>query len=157
ETSMSEPKEECREPAPVWTIETGHGPVVAAAIHDGHDLREELQERIALTSSQRLREEDPWTAEWTRVAPTRIVVRPSGFEMDVNRPRASCVYRTPDQAWGLDVWRAPLPADLVERSYAEYDGFYAHVRAVLDRVIERHGWVLVLDLHSYNHRRRGPD
>jgi N-formylglutamate amidohydrolase len=46
---------------------------------------------------------------------------------------------------------------VLERSYAEYDAFYAHVRELLDRVERAHGRFVVFDLHSYNHRRGGPD
>jgi N-formylglutamate amidohydrolase len=154
---MEQSQEEGLEPAPAWSIETGPGAIVAAAIHSGHDLRMEVARGMALSPTERLREEDPWTSEWTRIAPTRIVVRRSRFEVDLNRPREGSVYRTPEEAWGLNVWTEPPAADLLERSYAEYDGFYAHVRRVLDAVIARHGWVLVFDLHSYNHRRGGPD
>jgi hypothetical protein len=79
----------------------------------------------------------------------------SRFEVDLNRPRAQAVYRVPDDAWGLDVWREPLPDDVVARSLARYDAFHAAVGALLDTVHERHGPFAVLDLHSYNHRRDG--
>src|SRR5687768_7825373 len=85
----------------MWTITPGDGPIVATAIHDGHELRSDLAALCALTSAERLREEDPFTAAWTTVAPTRVVVHRSRFEVDMNRPRAGSVYRTPEEAWGL--------------------------------------------------------
>jgi hypothetical protein len=43
---------------PMFQIERGDGPLVAAAIHDGHAVRPELNEWLALDDGQRLREED---------------------------------------------------------------------------------------------------
>lgn len=131
-------------------------PIAAAAIHDGHVLRPDVASAIALDSDERLREEDPFTALWTRVVPTRLVGLRSRFEVDLNRPREKAVYRVPDDAWGLNIWREP-PADaLVERSLAQYDAFYAEAGLALSELRERWGRFVVLDLHSYNHRRDGP-
>jgi N-formylglutamate amidohydrolase len=131
-------------------------PLVAAAIHAGHAVRAEIAGRLALDEEQRLREEDPFTDRWTAVAPSRLIGTVSRFEVDLNRPRDQAVYRTPDDAWGLEVWRAPLPENAVECSLERYDAFYAAAGALLDAVHERFGRFAVLDLHSYNHRRAGP-
>jgi N-formylglutamate amidohydrolase len=141
---------------PAWRVTTGPGPLVATAIHAGHALRPELVARCALTSAERLREEDPFTDGWTRIAPAWVVVHRSRFEVDMNRPRDASVYRTPEEAWGLTVWRQPLPAAALERSWALHDAFYADVRRMLDAVASAHDRFIVLDLHSYNHRRGGP-
>jgi len=140
-----------------WYVELGHGPLIATAIHDGHDLRAELHEWLALDEAGRLREEDPWTGRWTAVAPTRVIARQSRFEVDFNRPREKAVYRAPDDAWGLNVWNRPLTTECVERSLAVYDAFYSEVRGLLERIVSRYRRVVIFDLHSYNHRRQGPD
>lgn len=127
------------------------------AIHDGHAVRPEVAELLALDEPERLREEDPFTGEWTVVAPIQLVGLRSRFEVDLNRPREGAVYVTPDQAWGLDVWKRPLPQEVVSRSLAEYDAFYSGLRALLDELVERHRKLVVYDLHSYNHRRNGPE
>jgi N-formylglutamate amidohydrolase len=142
---------------PIWRLELGDGPLVAAAIHSGHAVRRELVDLLALDEPQRHYEEDPWTDAWTSIAPTRIVVYRSRFEMDLNRPREKAVYREPEDAWGLRVWKTRPPADRVERSLGQYDAFYRHVGFLLERLVERHGRLAVFDLHSYNHRRSGPD
>ena len=72
--------------AAIWKTVEGEGPIIASAIHDGHDVRPEVASLLALDDAQRLREEDPHTAGWTRVAPTRIVGLVSRFEVDLNRP-----------------------------------------------------------------------
>ena len=139
-----------------WYLERGHGPLVAAAIHDGHDVREELVERLALSEADRLREEDPFTAGWTAVAPTRLVALHSRFEVDFNRPRKAAVYIRPDDAWGLNVWKEPPSQECMERSLAVHDAFYQEVRGLLERMVRRYHRVVVLDLHTYNHIRSGP-
>jgi hypothetical protein len=133
------------------------GPLVAVAQHSGHDVRDEVAPLLAIDDAQRLREEDPFTETWTSVAPVRIVVHRSRFEVDMNRPREEAVYQRPEHAWGLSVWRAsPPPSEVVRRSLDQYDAFYAEVRQTLDELARLYGRVLVLDLHSYNHRRPGP-
>jgi N-formylglutamate amidohydrolase len=140
-----------------WTIERGSGPIVAAAIHDGHDLRPDVAVRVALSDEERRREEDPFTARWTGIAPHRVTVHRSRFEVDMNRPRDQAVYLLPEQAWGLRVWKSPLPAQLLEQSLEDYDAFYAAMFDLLSDLRRRHGRFVVLDLHSYNHRRGGAD
>lgn len=142
---------------PIWQIEIGDGPLVACALHDGGAVRAEVAAVLRISPDERRVEEDPYTADWTTIAPTRIVARRSRFEVDLNRPRHLAIYSSPDKAWGLDVWRSPPLPDLVERSLTVYDEFYAHMRHVLERLVARHGRVVVFDLHSYNHRRSGRD
>jgi N-formylglutamate amidohydrolase len=141
---------------PPYSLRIGSGSLLATAVHDGHDLRAEVASRIALDDRTRLREEDPGTGAWTIVAPSRVVAHRSRFELDLNRARDEAVYRTPDAAWGLEVWTHPLPPPVVERSLAWYDRFYEDLGTLLGRIIEAAGGVLVYDLHSYNHRRSGP-
>ena len=43
----------------IWQIVRGDSPLVATAIHDGHRLRPEVAEMMALSDTDRLREEDP--------------------------------------------------------------------------------------------------
>jgi N-formylglutamate amidohydrolase len=137
-------------------IAEGQGPLAATAIHNGHDLREEVEAIMALGGAERRREEDPHTGIWTTVVATQLVTHRSRFEVDLNRPRDKAVYRSPEDAWGLHVWRGEPPADLLERSLHEYDAFYAEAHRIFSEMERRFGHFVVLDLHSYNHRRQGP-
>jgi N-formylglutamate amidohydrolase len=130
---------------------------VAVALHDGHEAREDVAEHFAIPEAERLREEDPWTAEWTRIAPTRIVVHRSRFEVDLNRPIEECVYLRPDQAWNLQVWKnGGPPAPVIREGREIHLAFYSMLEALLREVEAKHGRFVVYDLHSYNHRRGGP-
>lgn len=140
-----------------WTITEGEGPLVATSIHSGHGVRDEIAPLFALDGDGRLREEDPFTDQWTVIAPTRVVGHRSRFEVDLNRPRPKAVYRVPEDAWGLHVWKQDLPAEIIERSLAQHDAFYSEMRRLLDGIVAKHGRFVVLDIHSYNHRREGPD
>ncbi|HIG73488.1 MAG TPA: N-formylglutamate amidohydrolase [Bacteroidetes bacterium] len=140
-----------------FSISTGPGPLVAAAVHDGHAAHPDTLARFALDDAQRLREEDPFTGELAAVAETRIVGQRSRFEVDLNRPPEGAVYRTPEDAWGLTVWTDDLPQSAVTRAMGLYDAFYEAVEKVLDEKVRTYGSVVVYDLHSYNHRREGPD
>jgi N-formylglutamate deformylase len=141
---------------PPFSITTGPGPLVAAAVHEGHEVHAETYPHFALDEAARLREEDPFTAELTEVAETRIVGQRSRFEVDLNRPPEKAVYRTPEDSWGLRVWKRTVPEAVVERSMAVYERFYDAVERLLEAKIREHGAVVVYDLHSYNYRREGP-
>jgi len=140
-----------------WTVQSGPGPIVATAIHDGHDLRPEAAELIALPDSERLREEDPFTGQSVLDIPTHVVAHRSRFEFDLNRPPESAVYRTPDESWGLKVWKRELEESFVERSLAMHSDYYRMLGQLLDGVASRHQRFVLVDVHSYNHRRDGPD
>jgi hypothetical protein len=140
---------------PMWQVSFGAGPLVAAALHDGDEVRAELQPWLSISPEARLREEDPFTSLWTSMAPTRIVGLRSRFEVDLNRPRDKAVYLTPEDSWGLTVWKQPLPHEFVNRSLTMHDAFYEQVHHWLTQLVRWHGRIVVFDLHSYNHRREG--
>lgn len=144
-------------PTPWWTLARGDGPVLATAIHDGHAVRPALAGRFALDDAGRLREEDPFTGHAIQDAPNRFIAHRSRFEVDLNRPLATAVYRTPDQCWGLEVWRTPLTDDEVEASRDYHRRVYEELGRVTDQLAGDGPAFVVLDVHSYNHRRDGPD
>lgn len=144
--------------APVFEfLGTWETPVLATAIHTGHDLRGEVAELMVLDEADRLREEDPHTHLLGQLVPARVKANRSRFEVDLNRAPEKAVYRTPADCWDLRVWRDEvLPDDVVQRSLAEHEAFYTALAERLDEVAER-GPFVVLDVHSYNHRRAGAD
>jgi N-formylglutamate deformylase len=140
----------------IYLLEEGPGPIVAVAIHDGHAVRPEVARCLALDDATRLREEDPFTGRLAAVAPTRLVAVRSRFEVDLNRERDAAVYLGPAQAWGLEPWHEQCTPDLVAGSLAVYDAFYSRLDGILRERARRHGRFVVLDIHSYNHRRDAP-
>lgn len=140
-----------------WTVQAGPGPIVATAIHDGHDLRSDVAAAMKLTDGDRLREEDPFTGQAVIEVPTHVIVHRSRFEFDLNRGVDGAVYETPEQAWGLDVWHQPPERALVDGSLAIHAAYYRMLGNLLDDVAARHERIVLIDVHSYNHRRDGPD
>lgn len=138
-----------------WTIRTGDSPVIGTAIHSGGRLRDECRALMALAEAARRREEDPFTEEFIADFPTRIVVRQSRFEVDLNRARDAAIYLAPEQCWGLDVWTRTPPREVVARSLAFHDAYYAALRQTLSDIQARYGRFVLVDVHSYNHRRDG--
>lgn len=127
--------------------------MVATAIHEGHDTRDELSDLFNLTDEERLREEDPFTAKWLNVSDNNIIIHHSRFETDVNRPRDKAVYVKPEDAWGLQVWKNDLSKEIISQSLAVYDNFYQQVKEYFDSLFELHEKIVVYDIHSYNYRR----
>ncbi len=141
----------------LWHVTRGEGPVVATAVHDGHGLREEVRRAMVLGDADRLREEDPHTGQAVSGVPNHVIACRSRFEFDLNRGPADAVYVTPEQSWGLQVWRAKPRDDLVARSLGLHAAFYRMMGGLLDEIASEHGRFVLLDVHSYNHRRDGPD
>lgn len=141
----------------VYEIHEGNGPIIAAAIHSGHELRAEVAELVRLSDREREYEEDPYTTSWTAAGDIRIICNRSRFEVDLNRPRDRAMYVEPEDAWGLSVYRQKPPQGLIETSLREYDDFYKDIGKVIRGMINRYGRFVLLDIHSYNHRRDGAE
>ena len=141
-----------------WTVQHGPGRVIATAIHDGHEVRPEIAAQLALADGDRLREEDPFTGDAVRGVPQHVIVHRSRFEFDLNRDADNAVYRRPEQCWGLQVWKTgELAAEVAQRSLDLHARYYRMLRTLLDHLAERHGRFVLIDAHSYNYRRDGPD
>lgn len=142
---------------PWWTLQRSDDPIIATAIHDGNDLRPEVEAAMVLPPADRLREEDPFTGQSIVGVATHLIAHRSRFEVDLNRAEDESVYRTPEQCWGLEVWREPPTDGFVAESRRYHQAFYAMMGQLLDDVARTHSRFVVLDVHSYNHRREGPD
>lgn len=140
-----------------YTFKQGNSPVIATAIHDGHQVRASILPLFNLDEEERLREEDPFTANWVKFSDSTIVVHHSRFETDVNRARDKAVYIKPEDAWGLKVWKEDLLSHSVLASLEVYDTFYAEVKKYFNTLFKIHTHLVVYDIHSYNHRREGKD
>jgi N-formylglutamate amidohydrolase len=139
-----------------FVVEVAPGRMISTAVHAGHDLRADLVDVVALDPSTRLREEDPFTDRLLGDVGVRLVARRSRFEVDLNRSREHAVYRTRDEAFGLDVWKRELTPEELEESRRVHDAFYGCLTTHCDGLAADDPF-LVLDVHSYNHRRDGPD
>ncbi|HEY9091773.1 N-formylglutamate amidohydrolase [Parasphingorhabdus sp.] len=138
-----------------WDFLVQTGPIITTAIHAGHTIRDELQPWLEISDMDRLREEDPLTDYFLPVGDSLLRVNRSRFEVDLNRPRDKAISTNAEDLWGLHVWSPDLPQEQIEKSMQLHDQFYAMVRDHCDKMIARYGHIMLLDIHSYNHRREG--
>ena len=142
---------------PRWDMQRRGGPVLATAVHAGHAIRDELRPYLAISEADRRREEDPMTGLWSTVGDDAFRNYTSRFQCDLNRSRKTAIYETPDDAWGLKVWDRQPPDAMKARSLAVWDRYYETMATWIEGLIAECGRVLVMDIHSYCHRRDGPD
>lgn len=112
---------------------------------------------MILDEDTRRREEDPYTGSLAARVGSHVTVNRSRFEVDLNRPPTNAIYETPEDSWGLRVWRDRPDSDLVSASLALHRDFYHRLGEVLDELVRRQGGFVLYDVHAYNHRRRGPE
>jgi N-formylglutamate amidohydrolase len=132
-------------------------PIICASIHSGHSIEPWLKKDMILDEENRLREEDPFTDFFTQICSNRIIADTSRFQVDLNRDRQNAVYQKPEDAWGLTIREQELSNAELEKVLRFYDIFYETTKIHIQRLIEKFGCVFVYDIHSYNHRRQGPD
>ena len=145
------------EPRLLHHVIEGQGPTIGLAVHAGHEIRADLLNFLQLDELARMREEDPFTDYLAFACHSQFLPRRSRFEVDLNRPREEALCVVPDDCWGLDVWQPEAVDTVLPRAMAEHETFFARLEGVLRQIERRYGGFVLFDLHSYNHRRSGPD
>ena len=125
-------------------------PYICAAIHNGHQLRNDLLEKTLLSDYERWYEEDPHTAEFVSQFPIVIQGNDSRFEYDLNRDPENAVY---EEAWGKQCWKEPLTTEDKSISLDKHANFYRVVHALVKKLESKFDACLVYDIHSYNWKR----
>ncbi|HYX10021.1 MAG TPA: flavohemoglobin expression-modulating QEGLA motif protein [Bacteroidales bacterium] len=125
-------------------------PALCTAIHNGHQLREELHPSIVLNDYERWQEEDPHTGSFISSWPVSIIVHDSRYEYDLNRNEKECIY---DIAWAKKVWRSPLNSIDTRNTLTKHCNFYKVLNALVKKTEMLFGGCLVFDIHSYNYKR----
>ncbi|MGX1754092.1 N-formylglutamate amidohydrolase [Sphingobacterium sp. NPDC055346] len=132
-------------------------PFWAFAIHDGQQIDPFIDPYINLNESERLREEDPFTAVMAELPMNQFIVGSSRFQLDLNRKIEDSVYLRPDQAWGLQVWKDSLPENIVTELYLDHKNIYQEIEEQIQETIDQNGYFVVYDIHSYNAKRNGSE
>jgi len=127
-----------------------YGFFVCTAIHNGHNLRDDLAKKCRLSADERLYEEDPYTGDMIASMPITLIGLDSRYEYDLNRPPETCIY---EEVWGKKVWAKPLTKLQRQTSLDKHALFYRLLGAIIKKVEALHGNCLVYDLHSYNYKR----
>ncbi|WP_047551513.1 N-formylglutamate amidohydrolase [Psychroserpens sp. Hel_I_66] len=121
-----------------------------AAVHDGHQFRKELWDNCIHTQYERWYEEDPETKNMVHSNPIVIAGCDSRFEYDLNRDPENAVFAT---AWGKKLWHKPLSEEHKNKSLEKHANFYKVTHALISKLEEKFGVVIVYDMHSYNWKR----
>ena len=129
-------------------------PFICAAIHAGHNFRDNLKSNIIHSEYERWYEEDPFTDTFVSSMPLTIFGRDSRFEYDLNRDPKNCVYK---DAWGKQVWKKPLDSSKKKESLEKHSNFYKVIDALVNSIEEIHKGCIVFDMHSYNYVRHDKD
>jgi len=129
-------------------------PALVVAIHAGHNVREELLPLMQISEKDRLFEEDPATDRMIRGNANAIWGLDSRAEYDMNRPARQAVPLTVEQFWGVKVYRETPSRDMVRRSMEKYEAFYRFIGSCARVLLERFGFCIVYDIHSYNISRQ---
>ncbi len=135
-------------------IEKSNTPFWAFAIHDGHQIDDELLPYLLADDDTRLREEDPHTGTLAELPFNRFIAATSRFQLDLNRIRKDAVYLRPDQAWGISVYDQDLPTDLINTLHETHDAMFKQIDALVQETIQQHGYFVIYDIHSYNAKRK---
>lgn len=121
-----------------------------AAVHNGHQFRKELWDNCIHTEYERWYEEDPETKNMITSHPIVITGCDSRFEYDLNRDPENAVFET---AWGKELWHEPLSVEKKKKSLEKHENFYKVTHALISKLEEKFGVVIVYDMHSYNWKR----
>lgn len=133
----------------------GASELVAAALHQSHYIEEDVLKYFSLSDADRLREEDPYTEEFTDAGSIKIIANYSRFRVDLNRPRNKAIYMSPVDAWGLKLYNENLPEEVIKKGLEYYDLFYEEVHKLFTSLIKKWGKIFVYDFHTYNYMRGG--
>ena len=119
-------------------------------------MSENLKQKISISESDRMREEDPFTEQFVSDKENHIIQYTSRFEYDINRHRTKAIYEKPEDCWGLPIYpNVSMTEAEKEMSLRKYDLFYATLDAIIDKQLRLFDRLLIWDIHSYNHRRQG--
>jgi len=140
-----------------YEIKLADSPFWTFAIHDGHDIDEKLLPYQLLNEEERLREEDPFTALIAELPCNRFIMESSRFQLDINRTLEDAIYLKPEQAWGLNVWKDDFPLALISELRNDHREIFEIIESKIQDTIAQFGYFIILDIHSYNAKREGPD
>ncbi len=131
-------------------------PIISVALHDGHLIDPEVEPYLLVDSAQRFREEDPYTGFFADLPTSQVIVQTSRFQIDMNRGESNAIYMTPEDAWGLHVYK-DIPGEIQQKLLDGHRRFYNQMYQLVSETIDKFGCFLILDIHSYNHRRNHPE
>jgi hypothetical protein len=129
-------------------------PQIAVAIHAGHRVRPELRPFMALSDAERLFEEDEATEVMIRPFSNAVWALESRAVYDLNRDEDKALPLTPEQFWGIRVYRKVPTPEMNRKSLESHRRFYRHLGTLITHLLDRFDRCIVYDIHSYNITRQ---
>lgn len=125
-------------------------PYIATAIHSGTTVEAPWKTIMELDPALRQMEEDAATDTMINGLSNAVWGLDSRAVYDLNRPLDLALPLTPEQFWGIRVYRTPPTDEMNTRSRDRHQAFYRFMKACTDLLLERFGFCIVYDIHSYN-------
>lgn len=129
-------------------------PKIATAIHAGHNVRQELLFHMELSEADRMFEEDTGTDFMIMRQPNAVWGLESRAVYDLNRDDDMALPLVPEKFWGTKVYRSTPPESMNTRSLVSHKSFYSFMGTVITCMLEKFGYCIVYDIHSYNISRQ---
>lgn len=129
-------------------------PFIVTAIHGGHTVRHDLLPLMAIDSDQRRFEEDTGTDMMIKGLPNAVWALESRCVYDLNRARKIALPHTPERFWGTRVYKTLPSPEMNQKSLKNYDAFYTFMETCIESLVDRFGFCIIYDIHSYNISRQ---
>ncbi|MEN8210076.1 MAG: N-formylglutamate amidohydrolase [Thermodesulfobacteriota bacterium] len=129
-------------------------PFIAVALHSGHQVRDELLPYMALDSNQRKFEEDAATDLMIKDLNNAVWALESRSVYDLNRTPDMALPLTPEKFWGTRVYKNQPTPEMNQKSLENYESFYKFVENSISSILDRFGFCIVYEIHSYNISRQ---
>ena len=127
-----------------------YAPIICAAIHNGHNLRADLDKTFLLSDAERFHEEAPYTDELISSFPIQLIGNDSRFEYDLNRAKTLSTHFK--SARDKQVWAKPLSKNQRAKSHTKHQSFYNVLKAIIEAIENKFGNAIVFDIYTYNHK-----
>ena len=129
-------------------------PFIATAIHAGNHVRKELLPFMDLDSHGRKFEEDTDTDLMIEGLGNAVWALESRSVYDLNRSREITLPLTPERFWGTRVYKTQPSPEMNQKSLKNYHSFYRFMETSAAALLDRVGFCIIYDIHSYNISRQ---
>lgn len=129
-------------------------PYLVTAVHAGSRIRQELEEYLVISKEEIHFEEDTATDVIISENLNTIWGLDSRAQYDLNRSRDRAVAVKPELFWGKEVYSKKTPNQMIQESLKRYDQFYTFLDQCITTLIDRFGFCVIYDIHSYNISRQ---
>jgi len=129
-------------------------PYAAVAIHSGTSVPVEVRDCLVISEKNRRFEEDTDTEKFVKCFNNAVWALDSRAVYDLNRSVNNTVPLNPKQFWNTAVYKENVPGKIVEIITARYNAFYRFILPLSEIFIDKFGFFVIFDIHSYNITRQ---